>query len=102
MSKPVSRILSQHSERIIAVRSIPPRQAVFVDPPKALHPELRKWMDHMAYDKLYSHQAEMFEKAYNGKSVVITTGTASGKSLAFYLPVVQRILENPARRAIFI
>ncbi|MDA3854364.1 MAG: DEAD/DEAH box helicase, partial [Bacteroidales bacterium] len=102
MSNPVSRILSKHAERVIAVRSLQPRPAVFVDPPKALHPELRKWMDHMAYDKLYSHQAEMFEKAYNGKSVVITTGTASGKSLAFYLPVVQRILENPARRAIFI
>jgi DEAD/DEAH box helicase domain-containing protein len=102
MSKAVSRILSQHSGRIIATRSLKERSAVFVDPPEELHPELQYWMKQNGYEKLYSHQAEMFEKAHAGKSVVITTGTASGKSLSFYLPVMQRILENPARRALFI
>lgn len=102
MSSAVSRILSKHSERVIATRKLDSRPALFVDPPSELHPELKKWMEQNGYDKLYSHQAEMFEKAHAGKSVVITTGTASGKSLAFYLPVMQRILENPSRRAIFI
>ncbi|MGQ7868576.1 DEAD/DEAH box helicase [Sunxiuqinia sp. sy24] len=102
MSNAVSRILLKHNERIIAARSLKARPAIFVDPPTSLHPELRNWMTQNGYEKLYSHQGEMFEKAYAGKSVVITTGTASGKSLSFYLPVVQRILENPSRRAIFI
>lgn len=102
MSKAVSRILAQHSGRIIATRSLKKRLGVFVDPPEELHPELKNWMEQNGYEKLYSHQAEMFMKAHVGKSVVITTGTASGKSLSFYLPVMQRILENPARRALFI
>lgn len=102
MTHPVSRILAKHSERVIATRDLPAREAVFVEPPSALHPELQRWMDQNGYDQLYSHQAEMFEKAHTGKNVVITTGTASGKSLAFYLPVMQRILDNPSRRAIFI
>lgn len=102
MSSAVSRILSKHSHRIIAERSLAARPAVFVDPPSLLHPELKNWLKQNGYNKLYSHQAEMFEKANAGNSVVITTGTASGKSLAFYLPVIQRILENPARRALFI
>ncbi|WP_430972283.1 DEAD/DEAH box helicase [Sunxiuqinia rutila] len=102
MSNAVSRILLKHDERIIASRQLKARPAIFVEPPTSLHPELQNWMTQNGYEKLYSHQAEMFEKAYAGKSVVITTGTASGKSLSFYLPVVQRILENPARRAIFI
>ena len=102
MSSAVSRILAKHNDRIIATRSIKARDAVFVDPPHQLHPELQKWMKQNGYKQLYSHQAEMFEKAHAGKSVVITTGTASGKSLSFYLPVMQRILENPSRRAIFI
>ncbi len=102
MSKAISRIISRHNERIIATRSINERKAQFVEAPEQLHPELQNWMKQNGYDKLYSHQAEMFEKASAGKSVVITTGTASGKSLSFYLPVVQRILDNPARRAIFI
>lgn len=102
MSNAVHRILLKHDERIIAHRKLDARAAAFVDQPEKLHPELQKWMKQNGYDKLYSHQAAMFEKAYAGKSVVITTGTASGKSLSFYLPVVQRILENPARRAVFI
>ncbi len=102
MSKAISRIISKHNERIIATRSINERKAQFVEAPEQLHPELQNWMKQNGYNQLYSHQAEMFEKARAGKSVVITTGTASGKSLSFYLPVVQRILDNPARRAIFI
>ncbi|PTN09745.1 DEAD/DEAH box helicase domain-containing protein [Mangrovibacterium marinum] len=102
MNNAVSRILLKHDERLVATRSLPARPAVFVEPPAKLHPELQKWMQQQGYSKLYSHQAEMFEKAYAGKSVVITTGTASGKSLSFYLPVVQRILENPSRRVLFI
>lgn len=37
-----------------------------------------------------------------GENIVITTPTASGKSLCFYLPVVQEILKDPVTRAIFI
>ena len=37
-----------------------------------------------------------------GKNVVITTSTASGKTLSFLLPVIQEILEHPTARAIFI
>ncbi len=102
MSDAVSRILASHNDRIIATRTINSRPAVFVNPPQNLHAELQAWLQHNGYMQLYSHQTEMFEKAYSGKSVIITTGTASGKSLSFYLPVMQRILENPSRRAIFI
>ena len=44
----------------------------------------------------------MFEKVRAGENVVITTSTASGKTLAFLLPVLQKILEDPLTRAIFI
>ena len=44
----------------------------------------------------------MFEKVRAGENVVITTSTASGKTLAFLLPVLQEILEDPLTRAIFI
>ena len=44
--------------------------------------------------RLYAHQVEMFEKVRAGENVVITTSTASGKTLAFLLPVLQEILED--------
>ena len=44
----------------------------------------------------------MFELARGGENVVITTSTASGKTLGFLLPVLQEILSDPRARAIFI
>lgn len=44
----------------------------------------------------------MFEKAMDQNNIVITTSTASGKTLSFLLPVIQEILSNPFARAIFI
>ena len=44
----------------------------------------------------------MFTQATRGKNIVITTSTASGKTLGFLLPVVQEILSNPQSRAIFL
>ena len=44
----------------------------------------------------------MFELAQQKKNVVITTSTASGKTLSFLLPVLQTILHDPQARALFI
>ena len=51
---------------------------------------------------LYAHQAETWEAVARGESVVVTTGTASGKSLAFSLPVLDAIAREPATRALFL
>lgn len=52
--------------------------------------------------RLYTHQIEAIAKAREGKSYVVTTGTGSGKSLAFFVPIVDRILKlkdaDPTRR----
>ncbi|TKG93771.1 DEAD/DEAH box helicase [Puteibacter caeruleilacunae] len=98
----INEILESFKGRILSTRKIPARKASFAPLPDQLNPELKECIQQMGYQQLYSHQAEMFQGAMQGKSIVITTGTASGKSLSFYLPVIQRILENPSRRAIFI
>ncbi len=43
---------------------------------------------------LYAHQLEAMAKAQEGKSHVVTTGTGSGKSLAFFIPIIDQILKN--------
>lgn len=102
MIESIEEILSNYEERIVAKREIKAREASYVPIPENMNEELKSCIKGMGFDKLYSHQGEMFTRAIKGESLVITTGTASGKSLAFYLPVIQRILENPSRRAIFI
>ncbi len=41
---------------------------------------------------LYQHQTEAIAKAQGGRSYVVTTGTGSGKSLSFFIPIIDRIL----------
>lgn len=87
---------------IIYEKTIPAREAEYVEFPEQLLPELREYLKQHGIPKLYCHQAEMFEQVLSGKNVVITTATASGKSLSFLLPVLQEILKNPLSRAIFL
>lgn len=57
---------------------------------------------------LYAHQLEALAKAQSQQSYVVTTGTGSGKSLAFFIPIIDRILKakdtdpTPRTRAIVI
>ena len=87
---------------IIYEKTIPDHPAVYDDFPENLLPELAEYLKSHGIGKLYCHQTEMFEKVTSGKNVVITTSTASGKTLSFLLPVLQDILKNPLTRAIFI
>ena len=81
---------------------MPERKPVYQEFPPSLHPDIRKFLKLEGISSLYSHQAEMYEKAQEGKHVVITTSTASGKTLSFLLPVLQEILKNPLTRAVFV
>lgn len=87
---------------IIYNKTIPKREAKYLDFPSTLSEELCGYLSQKGITKLYCHQAEMFEKAMDHNNIVITTSTASGKTLSFLLPVIQEILSNPLARAIFI
>ncbi|MBQ6628456.1 MAG: DEAD/DEAH box helicase [Methanobrevibacter sp.] len=52
--------------------------------------------------KLYTHQAETYEAIRNGKNVIITTPTASGKTLAFNLPIMETMIDDMEATALYI
>jgi DEAD/DEAH box helicase domain-containing protein len=52
--------------------------------------------------RFYSHQAEAVDYVRKGGNVVLMTPTASGKSLAYNIPVLESILEDPLTRALYI
>jgi DEAD/DEAH box helicase domain-containing protein len=56
----------------------------------------------LPFPELYLHQREAWDAAAQGEHVVITTGTASGKSLAFNLPVLDAIAREPKARALYL
>jgi DEAD/DEAH box helicase domain-containing protein len=50
----------------------------------------------------WAHQVEAAELAYAGRHVVISTGTASGKSLAYQLPILNALATDPRARVLYI
>src|SRR5436190_3235634 len=69
--------------------------------PDYLSPALLEALERTGVDKLWSHQAAALEAAWQGPTIV-TTGTASGKSLAFNMPVLDTLARDPRARAIYI
>jgi DEAD/DEAH box helicase domain-containing protein len=53
-------------------------------------------------ERLYAHQREVWEAAQRREHVVVTTGTASGKTLAFNLPVLDALARDPHARAFYL
>jgi len=83
------------------VASLPPRPANLVEPPE-LHPELTAALSREGVERLYSHQREAHERVYSSENVVVTTATASGKSLCYKIPAFENALESAASRALFL
>ena len=81
---------------------IPETPAAFAPLPADLEPELVSALSRRGIDRLYSHQAEAYDAVRNGRHLVVVTPTASGKTLCYNLPVLQRLLERPERRALFV
>lgn len=70
--------------------------------PGSLDPKLRGALARLGVDELYAHQAASLAAAAAGRNVIVTTGTASGKTLAFNLPVLDALAGDPRRRALYL
>ncbi len=78
-----------------------PGKATLVDTPAALHPDVLAALARMGVGQLYSHQAEALLAATEGPTIV-TTGTASGKSMCFNLPTLHILCEQTRARALYL
>jgi DEAD/DEAH box helicase domain-containing protein len=87
--------------RLVAESAEPATMAKLQELPESLHPELAAALSAARIDSLYSHQAEAYETARRS-NLILTSGTASGKSLSFNLPVLDGIAREPKRRAIYL
>lgn len=90
------------AHRVAHLEIIPARTARLTDLPSDLHPILAETLGRMGITGLYHHQARALELLSRGLHVVIATGTASGKSLCYHIPVYEELLENPSSRALYI
>ena len=90
-------------EEEVAHHGLEPARGTRSEPlPDDLDPRVASALLGVGITSLYRHQAEAWEAARRGENVVVTTGTASGKSLAFNLPVLDAIAREPKVRALYL
>lgn len=83
-------------------KTIPARTPDYAPIPTDLHPSLFKALSSKGIGSLYSHQVTAWENIQAGRNIALVTGTASGKTLAYNLPVLDRILRNKKARALYL
>ena len=90
-ASPLRHVVRQH-----------PRPGRPVDWPPWVPPEVRAALDRRGVRAPWSHQAQAADLARAGRDVVVATGTASGKSLAYQLPVLARLTEDRRATALYL
>jgi DEAD/DEAH box helicase domain-containing protein len=86
-------------EELAHLETEPAREATLAPFPNELERRVRATLEH---DALYAHQREVWDAVARGDHVIVTTGTASGKSLAFNLPVLDALVREPKNRALYL
>ncbi len=92
----------QTAPNISTWRTTPARTAKYAPIPENLPQSLTDTLHQRGIDQLYSHQSLAWEHARAGKNIVLATSTASGKTLAYNLPVLANLTQNPNATAIYL
>jgi DEAD/DEAH box helicase domain-containing protein len=88
--------------RVSAWERLPARPAQTAPWPAELGPELIAALSRRGFPVAYRHQAEAVASALRGEHVVVVTATASGKTLCYNLPVLQRLAAEPQAQALYL
>ena len=79
--------------RLVHVEHFPARPATFAEPAEPIPDGIQ---ERIGVDRLFSHQAEAIDLLRADHSVVIATGTASGKSLCYQVPIAESVPKHTA------
>jgi DEAD/DEAH box helicase domain-containing protein len=93
--------MSSYKKQIVHIEKIPSQEANFAELEKPLPQNIQTCLLNRKI-KFYSHQAQAINKARQGKNVVIATPTASGKTLAFNIPVLEALTNDKKATALYL
>ncbi len=108
MSEKIKTILSRWrshpsiAENVVEWRVMAPKPADLSEFPKGLSPDIERYLISHGIHALYQHQLMAFEKIYAGENVAIVSGTASGKTLCYNLPVLDSLVKHPEGRSLYL
>jgi DEAD/DEAH box helicase domain-containing protein len=90
------------SANIYARHTIPAKKPETSSIPESIHPAIVSALNEKGIIGLYSHQANAWDLVQAGDNIVVSTGTSSGKSLCYNLPIVDRVLRDSDLRALYL
>lgn len=82
----------EFADRITFRKELPAALGRTAPPTEPLHPEVRERLRARRVAGLWTHQARAIDAFRDGRSVVVATGTASGKSLCYQLPIIDSVV----------
>jgi DEAD/DEAH box helicase domain-containing protein len=83
-------------------RTLKARKAKYKSLPSEVHPGLASALHRRGIQKLFVHQHATWELSKDGHNVIIVTGTASGKTLAYNIPILDSLLTQNNSRSLYI
>jgi DEAD/DEAH box helicase domain-containing protein len=88
--------------QVVYHRELPAREAEFHSGMHRFERPVREILGALGIHALYAHQHSAIEEIRKGRHVVVSTPTASGKTLIYNLPVMERIMADPHSRALYL
>jgi DEAD/DEAH box helicase domain-containing protein len=95
-------IRPEYRERVVHVEQLPPQMAQWSEPTQPLPAPLQQALRARGLNRLYAHQADAVDAVRAGRHVGVVTATASGKTLCYHLPTLERINADPRSRALYL
>jgi DEAD/DEAH box helicase domain-containing protein len=93
---------SRHKGQIRHIQELPARPGVFGTLSRPLPVPLQDLLSRRGIERLYAHQVAAVESVREGRDFVVVTGTASGKTLCYHLPILETSLQSPTARALYL
>jgi DEAD/DEAH box helicase domain-containing protein len=102
-TEPWAQLLATGAQdgRLVHDDTVDGRDGRFAEIPAELNPTVTRALHDAAIERLYAHQAQALQAAFDGPTI-ITTGTASGKSLCFQLPTLEVLTSDRGARALYL
>lgn len=88
--------------QFVKVFEIPGEAYETVALPQFISESLQRNLKRIGIDSLYKHQIEVIDYIRKGDNVIITTNTSSGKTLAFNIPILNELINNPLSTALYL
>ncbi len=96
------KLSPEYRGQIVHIENIPARPARYEALEAPLHPRVAAILAKTGIERLYTHQAQAIRAIREGRDVAVVTSTASGKTLCYNVPVLERLAVDPSARALYL